>query len=129
MSERCVVFNLAISFRTATEQAREIPPLVQHTIEAVENTRFDRAHLLMFDDYALKYEVVYYVLSADYKLYMDIQQAINFTLLEELRQRDIQFAMPVRALEFLEEVPLASEEYLSGRQCPLRRGHPQALDV
>lgn len=109
MSERRVVFNLAISFRTATEKAREIPPLVQHAIEAVENTRFDRAHLLMFDDYALKYEVVYYVLSADYNLYMDIQQAINFTLLEELRQRDIQFAMPVRALEFLEDVPLASE--------------------
>lgn len=108
MSERRVVFNLAISFRTAAEKAREIPPLVQQAIEAVENTRFDRAHLLMFDDYALKYEVVYYVLSADYNLYMDIQQAINFTLLEELSKRSIQFAMPVRALEFLEEVPLAT---------------------
>jgi small-conductance mechanosensitive channel len=108
MSERRVVFNLAISFRTAAEKAREIPPLVQQAIEAVENTRFDRAHLLMFDDYALKYEVVYYVLSADYNLYMDIQQAINFTLLEELSKRGIQFAMPVRALEFLEEVPLAT---------------------
>lgn len=62
--------------------------------------------LLMFDDYALRYEVVYYVLSADYNLYMDIQQAINFSLLEELSKRNIKFAMPVRALEFLEEVPM-----------------------
>lgn len=54
----------------------------------------------MFDDYALRYEVVYYVLSADYNLYMDIQQAINFSLLEELSNRNIKFAMPVRALEF-----------------------------
>lgn len=106
MSERRVVFSLAISFRTPVEKARELPPLIQQAVEAVENTRFDRAHLLMFDDYALRYEVVYYVLSADYNLYMDIQQAINFSLLEELSKRNIRFAMPVRALEFLEEVPL-----------------------
>ena len=106
MSERRVVFSLAISFRTPVEKARELPPLIKQAVEAVENTRFDRAHLLMFDDYALRYEVVYYVLSADYNLYMDIQQAINFSLLEELSKRNIKFAMPVRALEFLEEVPL-----------------------
>ncbi|RBI65285.1 mechanosensitive ion channel family protein [Vreelandella sulfidaeris] len=106
MSERRVVFSLAISFRTPVEKARELPPLIQQAVEAVENTRFDRAHLLMFDDYALRYEVVYYVLSADYNLYMDIQQAINFSLLEELSKRNIKFAMPVRALEFQEEVPL-----------------------
>ena len=106
MSERRVVFSLAISFRTTVEKARELPPLIKQAVEAVENTRFDRAHLLMFDDYALRYEVVYYVLSADYNLYMDIQQAINFSLLEELSKRNIKFAMPVRALEFLEEVPL-----------------------
>ncbi|WP_447042438.1 mechanosensitive ion channel family protein [Vreelandella sp. H-I2] len=106
MSERRVVFSLAISFRTPVEKAREIPLLIKQAVEAVETTRFDRAHLLMFDDYALRYEVVYYVLSADYNLYMDIQQVINFSLLEELSKRDIKFAMPVRALEFQEEVPL-----------------------
>lgn len=106
MSERRVVFNLAISFRTPVEKAREVPPLVKRAIEAVENTRFDRAHLRTFDDYALKYEVVYYVLSSDYNLYMDIQQAINFSLLEELDKRSIKFAMPVRSLEFLDDVPL-----------------------
>lgn len=108
MNERRIVFNLAISFRTPAEQAREIPPLIQQAIEQVDNTRFDRAHLLMFDDYALKYEVVYFVLSPDYNLYMDIQQTINFTLLEELGKRSIKFAMPVRTLEFLDDIPLST---------------------
>ncbi|MBZ5487833.1 mechanosensitive ion channel family protein [Halomonas aquamarina] len=106
MQERRIVFNLAVSFRTSAEKARQVPPLIKQAIEDVKHTRFDRAHLLMFDDYALKYEVVYFVLSGDYNLYMDIQQAINFTLLEELNKRDIKFAMPVRALEFLEDIPL-----------------------
>jgi small-conductance mechanosensitive channel len=106
MSERRVVFNLAIYFRTPVEKTCEIPSLAKQAIEAIENTRFDRAHLHTFDDYALKYEVVYYVLSADYNLYMDIQQAINFSLLEALDQRSIKFAMPVRSIEFLDDVPL-----------------------
>lgn len=106
MSERRIVFNLAISYRTPVEKAREVPVLIKQAIEAVEKTRFDRAHLLMFDNYALKYEVVYFVLSGDFNLYMDIQQAINFSLLEELSKRNIKFAMPVRALEFLDDIPL-----------------------
>lgn len=110
MSERRVVFTLAISFRTPVEKARELPPLIKQAIEQVDNTRFDRAHLLKFDDYALKYEVVYYVLSADYNIYMDIQQVINFTLLEELGKRSIKFAMPVRTLEFLDDIPLPGND-------------------
>lgn len=105
MQERRVVFNLALSFRTPLEKVRQVPGLAREVIEAVENTRFDRAHLRSFDDHALTYEVVYYVLSSDYNLYMDIQQAINFGLLDELRQRDIRFAMPVRSIEFLDEAP------------------------
>ncbi|MGQ4878460.1 mechanosensitive ion channel family protein [Billgrantia sp. LNSP4103-1] len=78
MNERRVVFSLALSFRTPLEKVREVPELIRQVIESVENTRFDRAHLRFFDDYALKYEIVYYVLSSDFNLYMDIQQAINF---------------------------------------------------
>lgn len=111
MNERRIVFTLAISFRTSAEQAREIPPLIQQAIEQVANTRFDRAHLLMFDDHALKYEVVYFVLSPDYNLYMDIQQAINFTLLESLGKRNIKFAMPVRSIEFLDDIPLNAHQF------------------
>ncbi|MBE0465181.1 mechanosensitive ion channel family protein [Halomonas sp. AOP43-A1-21] len=106
MNERRVVFSMAISFRTPIDKVREIPLLVRQVIESIHQTRFDRAHLSAFADYALKFEVVYYVLSADYNVYMDIQQAINFSLLEALDKREIKFAMPVRALEFLDEVPL-----------------------
>lgn len=84
MNERRVVFSMAISFRTPIDKVREIPLLVRQVIESIHQTRFDRAHLSAFADYALKFEVVYYVLSADYNVYMDIQQAINFSLLEAL---------------------------------------------
>lgn len=128
MWERRVVFNMAISFRTPLDKVRELPPVIRRVIESVENTRFDRAHLRNFDDYSLRYEVVYYVLSADYNLYMDIHQAINFALLEELEKRDIKFAMPVRSLEFLDEVTLSAasmDRLPSGATANASEGRPR----
>lgn len=113
MDERRVAFNVALSFRTPLDKVRDVPELIREVIEPIEKTRFDRAHLRFFDDYALKYEVVYYVLSSDFNLYMDVQQAINFGLLEAFEARDIKFAMPVRSIEFLDEVPLAPREAAS----------------
>ncbi|TWI52415.1 small-conductance mechanosensitive channel [Pseudomonas duriflava] len=107
MSERRILFSFDISYRTPPEKVAEIAPLVKEIITSVEQTRFDRAHLLALQTNALKFEVVYYVLSPDYNLYMDIQQKINLELLTQLAQREIKFGMPVRSLEFLEDVPVA----------------------
>jgi small-conductance mechanosensitive channel len=41
---------------------------------------------------------VYYVLSADYNSYMDIQQAINFRLHRELAKLGVEFAYPTQRL-------------------------------
>ncbi len=121
MNERRVAFNVALSFRTPLDKVRDVPELIRGVIESIDDTRFDRAHLRFFDDYALKYEVVYYVLSPDFNLYMDIQQAINFGLLEAFEARDIRFAMPVRSIEFLDEVPRAARETASAHRASERQ--------
>jgi hypothetical protein len=47
---------------------------------------------------SLDFETVYYVLSADYNSYMDIQQAINFRLHRELAKLGVEFAYPTQRL-------------------------------
>jgi len=47
---------------------------------------------------ALVFEVVYYVLSPDYNVYMDIQQEINLELLREFRKEGIDFAFPTQTV-------------------------------
>jgi small-conductance mechanosensitive channel len=44
------------------------------------------------------FEVVYYVNSPDYNLYMDIQQAINLAIFERFAAREITFAYPTQLL-------------------------------
>ena len=102
MYERRVVFSLGVVYQTTLEQLTRIPKMVRETIEAQENTRFDRAHFFKYGDYALQFEIVYYVKSPDYNIYMDIQQAINLEIYRQFSEQGIEFAYPSQTL-FLEK--------------------------
>ncbi|TRX76829.1 mechanosensitive ion channel family protein [Pseudomonas mangiferae] len=98
MAERRIVFGFGLSYRTPVEKVREMPGVVERIIRSTPDTRFDRAHLLAFEQTALRFEVVYIVLTADYNRYMDIQQHINLEIMQALSERDIQFAFPTQNL-------------------------------
>lgn len=98
MQERRVAFELDVVHGTPTADLREIPRLARETIERLDNTRFDRAHLKQIHPTALRYEIVYYVGTNDFTQYMDIQQAINLELLEQLEQRKVRLAHPTYAV-------------------------------
>ena len=66
-----------------------MPALIEAAIRRQPKTRFDRAHFAGFGEYALNFEAVYMVLDSEYNTFMNIQQAINLELMEELaRPRD-----------------------------------------
>ena len=94
MEQRRVVFTLGVTYGTGIEQGKKIPGIIASIIGSLPNARFDRAHFKEFGDFSLVYEVVYYVLSADYNLYMDIQQEINFKIREEFKKLGAEFAFP-----------------------------------
>jgi len=58
----------------------------------------DRSHFQGYGESALNFETVYYVLGADYNLYMDIQQAINLEIFRRFKEEDISFAYPTRTI-------------------------------
>lgn len=98
MELRRVVFKLGATYDTSLEKVKLIPPMLKNIVEKVENTRFDRAHFFEFADFSLVFEVVYYVLSNDYNVYMDIQQEINFAIKEQFEANKIEFAFPTQTV-------------------------------
>jgi len=94
MLERRVLFKLGVVYETERKKLEKIPELIKSIIEAQEDTRFDRAHFSTFGDFSLTIEVVYYVRSADYNRYMDIQQEINLSVHECFVENEIEFAFP-----------------------------------
>jgi small-conductance mechanosensitive channel len=94
MEERRVPFTFGVTYGTSLDRLKKIPAIVASLISSIPNTRFDRAHFKEFGDFSLVFEAVYYVLSADYNLYMDIQQEINFKIREKFDTLGIEFAFP-----------------------------------
>jgi small-conductance mechanosensitive channel len=98
MEERRIAFMLGVVYQTPVETLERIPAIVRDVIEAQKNCRFDRSHFAAYGESALKFESVYYVTSADYAVYMDVQHAINLALLRRFREEGIAFAYPTQRI-------------------------------
>ncbi|MGZ5817654.1 MAG: mechanosensitive ion channel family protein [Burkholderiaceae bacterium] len=92
MAERRALFTFKIKYDTSASLAATLPALIKEIIVKIPGTRFDRAHFKHFGDNALEFEVVYFVLNADYNHYMDIQQSVNLELMEACSQHGIPLA-------------------------------------
>jgi small-conductance mechanosensitive channel len=98
MAERRIVFQFGVTYETPIEKLRQIPELVRQIFAEQAQTRLDRAHFKQMGAYSLDFEVACYVLAPDYNLYMNIQQAVNLSLMECLAEAGIDFAFPTQTL-------------------------------
>ncbi|HEY9514449.1 MAG TPA: mechanosensitive ion channel family protein [Gemmatimonadaceae bacterium] len=98
MRERRIAFQIGVVYGLSRELVGEIPGLIRSAIEEQEQVRFDRSHFKGYGDSSLDFETVYYVLSPDYTVYMDVQQAINLGILRRFEERGIDFAFPTRTV-------------------------------
>ncbi|MDH4093698.1 MAG: mechanosensitive ion channel family protein [Betaproteobacteria bacterium] len=98
MQERRIAFAVGVTYETPLEKLRAIPDWLRAAVEAQPDTRFDRAHFKSYGDFSLDFEIVYYVLSADYAAYMNAQQAINLAIFDKFAREGVEFAYPTRTL-------------------------------
>lgn len=103
MHERRVAFTLGLTYGTPLDKLRHVPHWLRDVVKAQQRTRFDRAHFKEYGEWALVFEVVYYVLDADYNVYMDVHQAINLAILERFEREEVEFAFPTRTIHVKRE--------------------------
>jgi small-conductance mechanosensitive channel len=99
MEKRRIAFGFGVKYDTGKVKLKKIKGIVKKIFEKVNNADLDRVHFKQFGDFSLDYEVVYYVKSADYNEYMDIQEEINMALYSEFEKAKIGFAFPTQTLE------------------------------
>lgn len=98
MQERRVQFSIGVTYETPKDKLASVPAIVRAIVEAQSEVRLDRCHLARLGAFSVDYEVVYYVLSADYNQYMDIQQDINLRIYAAFAEQQIEFAYPTQKL-------------------------------
>jgi small-conductance mechanosensitive channel len=110
MEERRVVFTLDVMQHTPADKLELVPGVVRSIIESCDLIRFDRGHFASFGAYSLKFEFVYYVLTADFNQYMDRQQAINLGIVKSFEEHGIRLALPVQVMQMANARAEAPEE-------------------
>src|ERR1700722_15432268 len=89
LHERRSLFLLDVHYETPVATLAAVPRAVREIVESTPDTRFDRCHLLRCTDKALQFEVVFFVMRADYKSFADAQQSINLRILERFRAMEV----------------------------------------
>lgn len=103
MFRRRILFSIDVEYGTSYDIMKSTAALLRSIVEEQQNVTFDRAHFASYQDWSLRFEVVYFVNSPEYNVYMDIQQAINLRIYEEFEKRKIGFAFPTQTMFFKSE--------------------------
>jgi len=98
MEKRRIVFGLGVIYGTPLSKLEKIPDMLKEIINSVDLTDVDRVHFKEYGNFSLNFEVVYYIRSKDYAVYMDIQQEINFKIKEAFEKEGIEMAFPTQTL-------------------------------
>lgn len=102
MQQRRVVFSIGVVYGTSHQKLKEIPDLIKGIIEQENKTTFNRGHLKSMGDFSINYEFVYFIDTADYTEYMDIQQDIYLHIYKIFEEQQIEFAFPTQTV-FVEQ--------------------------
>lgn len=106
MEKRRVVFSLGVTYQTTHSQLSEIPNIVKGIVSSKPQLQFDRGHFSGYGDFSLNFEFVYYVLDADYNLYMDNQQEVYLEIFSAFEKKEIDFAYPTQTIVMDKEIKL-----------------------
>jgi small-conductance mechanosensitive channel len=96
MPEQRVLTTLRVAYATPTETLEGIPKLLEGIVRGQPNARFDRCHLKSLGESALQFELSYFVQQPKLNPLMDLQQTVNYRIINEFRRLGIEFALPAQ---------------------------------
>jgi small-conductance mechanosensitive channel len=96
MPEQRVLTTLRVAYATPTEKLAGIPKLLEGIVREQASARFERCHLKSLGDSSLQFELSYFAQQPKLNPLLDLQQTVNFRIIDEFRRLDIEFAYPTQ---------------------------------
>lgn len=102
MKKRRSVFTIGVTYDTPLKKLKKVPKLILDIIKKQEfaDTEEDssRVHFAEYADSSMNFEVVYHLVTKEYKVFSDTQQDINFAIAEAFEKEGIEMAFPTRTI-------------------------------
>jgi small-conductance mechanosensitive channel len=103
LKKRRITFTVQVACDTPIEKLKKIPEIIAEVIKKIEMTELGTVHFRQFGAFSFDFDVVYYVKTGDYTKYLDIQQRINFGVLEEFEKEKIEMPYPTQKVFYVNE--------------------------
>jgi small-conductance mechanosensitive channel len=94
--EQRALATIRVPYETPTDKLKIIPKLLESIVREHANARFERCHLKTLGDSALHFELSYFVQQPAVNPLLDLQQAVNFRIIDEIRRLGVEFDYPTQ---------------------------------
>ncbi|HMH30824.1 MAG TPA: mechanosensitive ion channel domain-containing protein [Steroidobacteraceae bacterium] len=108
LSQQRILATIRLDFDTPTEKLKALPQLLENVVREHSQARFERCHLITLGESSFQFELSYFVQQPAVNPMLDLQQAVNFRIIDELRRLGLEFAYPAQ-LVFLDRHRTAVE--------------------
>jgi small-conductance mechanosensitive channel len=96
MPEQRVLTTLRVAYATPAEILAGIPKLLEGIVRGQASARFERCHLKSLGESSLQFELSYFAQQPKLNPMLDLQQSVNFQIINEFRRLGIEFALPTQ---------------------------------
>jgi small-conductance mechanosensitive channel len=100
LSQLRILATIRVGFDTPADKLKEMPKLLENIVREHAQARFERCHLKTLGESCFQFELSYFVQQPAVNSMLDLQQAVNFRIIDELRRSGVEFAYPAQLVVF-----------------------------
>src|SRR5580692_918036 len=109
LSQLRILATIRVGYDTPIDKLKALPTMLENIVREHSQARFERCHLKTLGESSFQFELSYFVQQPATNPMLDLQQAVNFRIIDELRRLGLEFAYPAQ-LVFLERHRAALEK-------------------
>ncbi|HEX3912144.1 MAG TPA: mechanosensitive ion channel family protein [Steroidobacteraceae bacterium] len=109
LSQQRILATIRVAYDTPADKLKTLPGLLEGIVREHAQARFERCHLKSLGESSFQFELSYFVQQPAVNPMLDLQQMVNFRIIDELRRLRIEFAYPAQVV-FLDRHPDAAGE-------------------
>ncbi|MEA3452954.1 MAG: mechanosensitive ion channel family protein [Patescibacteria group bacterium] len=98
MDKRRILFSIGVAYETSAEKLKKIPSIITKIGDRIDLVNMDRVNFKEFADFSLIFEVVYFLNSTDFNVFVQKREQINLEIKEKFEKEGIEIAYPTQTV-------------------------------
>ena len=98
LPQQRILATIRVRYDTPADKLKALPKRLEEIVREYSQARFERCHLKSLGESSFQFELSYFVQQPAVNSMLDLQQAVNLRIIDELRGLGVEFAYPAQLL-------------------------------